>query len=471
MTLFKNILLTACFTFLLTSCASNQTLSQQDIFKQYPAVATLKKALDQGRADGLATFSPKAFKLATVAYSEAIGKAKNNDSSSTALANEGLNQIKQAQAVASQSRDILEEVVTARQRAQEVGAADVKRSEFKAAEADLLDVTKLIEAGEVSEAKGRRADLIRKYADLELVTVKDSTTQLARSEIQRAKQHDVDDLSPKTLRLAEEELALASSTLDADLNNKDKAQRHAEKALWHAQRATQIAEIITHFKQSDYSAEDVVLWYQKQVAKIVEPMATEVVFNENNKLVVNSLNIQIHNLKQNQGQLKVALKESQQTTLTTIEQSEEDKRRSVVITSKFAFVSKLFDSKEAETYRQGNNLLIRAHGFSFPSGKSEIASNNFSLLNKIIEAANQFPGSQVVISGHTDANGNETANLSLSQARAHKVAKFLIEIGKLDVNRISWVGYGESKPVASNKAASGRASNRRVEILIINKKV
>lgn len=471
MTLFKNILLTACFAFLFASCASNQTLSQQDIFKQYPSVAALKKALDQGRADDLATFSPKAFQQATVAYSEAIIKAKNNDSSSTDLANEGLNQIKQAQAVASQSRDILEEVVIVRQRAQDVGAADVKRGEFKAAEEDLLDVTKLIEAGEVSEAKGRRADLIRKYAGLELVTVKDSTTQLARSAIEKAKRHDVDDLSPKTLRLAEEELALASSTLDADLNNKDKAQRHAEKALWHAQRATQIAEVLTHFKQSNYSAEDIVLWYQKQVAKIVEPMATDVIFNENNKLVVNSLNIQIHNLKQNQGQLKVALKESQQTTLSAIEQSEEDKRRSAVIASKFTFVSTLFDSREAETYRQGNNLLIRAHGFSFPSGKSEIISSNFNLLNKIIEAANQFPGSQIVISGHTDANGSKTANLSLSQARAHKVAKFLIEIGKLDVNRISWVGYGESKPVASNKLANGRASNRRVEILIINKKV
>ncbi|HBA33829.1 MAG TPA: hypothetical protein DCZ12_06835, partial [Gammaproteobacteria bacterium] len=78
--------------------------------------------------------------------------------------------------------------------------------------------------------------------------------------------------------------------------------------------------------------------------------------------------------------------------------------------------------------------------------------------------------SKVVISGHTDNQGSDAANFSLSQARAQKVAKFLSEVGKLNTKNLSWVGYGETRPVASNETSSGRAANRRVEILIVNER-
>ena len=127
-----------------------------------------------------------------------------------------------------------------------------------------------------------------------------------------------------------------------------------------------------------------------------------------------------------------------------------------------------FNSKEAEVYRKGDNVLISARGFYFPSGGAEILAQNFELLNKIISAIRQFPGSRLEISGHTDAIGDEDTNLPLSRKRAENIAKFLVEVGNIKSDNITTRGYGESRPVASNETPEGRAKNRRIEMMIIN---
>ena len=72
------------------------------------------------------------------------------------------------------------------------------------------------------------------------------------------------------------------------------------------------------------------------------------------------------------------------------------------------------------------------------------------------------PGYRVVLSGHTDSVGAEAYNQKLSEKRANAVAKALEELG-VSADKITAVGYGELKPVASNKTKEGRAENRRVE--------
>ncbi len=135
---------------------------------------------------------------------------------------------------------------------------------------------------------------------------------------------------------------------------------------------------------------------------------------------------------------------------------------------KFEKVQALFTANEANVYRQRQNVLISAHGFQFPTGQSEIQTDNFPLMNKIIRAINIFPESRIEITGHTDSSGSDNINRYISQARAENVGKFLIEVGEISKSRIKTIGYGESRPVATNKTAQGRAENRRVEIKIIN---
>lgn len=128
----------------------------------------------------------------------------------------------------------------------------------------------------------------------------------------------------------------------------------------------------------------------------------------------------------------------------------------------------MFDTTEAEVYRKVDDVLIRAHGFTFKSGNSEIDSSNFALLNKINEAISKFENASIVVSGHTDSTGSDEINMKLSQQRAEKVAQFLAQVGRISPNRIEHKGFGKSRPVASNETDEGRASNRRVEILIKN---
>ena len=87
-------------------------------------------------------------------------------------------------------------------------------------------------------------------------------------------------------------------------------------------------------------------------------------------------------------------------------------------------------------------------------------------LTKFVNFMNMMPNYKAQIQGHTDSDGSEKYNMKLSQKRAAAVSKKLVELG-LDKNRLDAKGYGESKPVASNKTAEGKAQNRRVEAVII----
>jgi OOP family OmpA-OmpF porin len=75
----------------------------------------------------------------------------------------------------------------------------------------------------------------------------------------------------------------------------------------------------------------------------------------------------------------------------------------------------------------------------------------------------QNPDLQVTVEGHTDSTGSDAYNQKLSERRAKAVVRYLEQNVGVDPSRLSAVGYGESKPVASNDTAEGRAKNRRVE--------
>ena len=72
----------------------------------------------------------------------------------------------------------------------------------------------------------------------------------------------------------------------------------------------------------------------------------------------------------------------------------------------------------------------------------------------------------IEIEGHTDDIGSEEANQLLSEERAKTIYNFLID-NKIDMNRLSFKGFGESRPAASNSTEEGRRTNRRTEFRIL----
>jgi OOP family OmpA-OmpF porin len=99
----------------------------------------------------------------------------------------------------------------------------------------------------------------------------------------------------------------------------------------------------------------------------------------------------------------------------------------------------------------------------FDFGKSDIKANYYDELDKIGSFLKEFPASKGTIEGHTDSIGGPKFNQKLSLARAEKIRSYLSKKFGIDASRITAKGYGETKPVDSNKNAAGRAKNRRIE--------
>ncbi|KAA2219403.1 MULTISPECIES: OmpA family protein [Maribacter] len=102
----------------------------------------------------------------------------------------------------------------------------------------------------------------------------------------------------------------------------------------------------------------------------------------------------------------------------------------------------------------------------FDTGKSSIKAESTSVMVDIIQILNEYPTAKFTVEGHTDSVGSAKLNQSLSESRALSVKEFLVDKG-IEEFRLSAVGYGEDKPIATNNTAAGRAQNRRVEINLV----
>jgi len=89
------------------------------------------------------------------------------------------------------------------------------------------------------------------------------------------------------------------------------------------------------------------------------------------------------------------------------------------------------------------------------------------VLQSIVDIMKEYPTTSFVIEGHTDSVGSEKSNQTLSDNRAASVRDYLTTIG-MDGSRLSSIGYGESRPIATNNTKAGRQQNRRVEISLKN---
>ncbi len=105
-------------------------------------------------------------------------------------------------------------------------------------------------------------------------------------------------------------------------------------------------------------------------------------------------------------------------------------------------------------------------GLSFDSGRSELRQGSFNLLTKVEKAIDVFPRSELVVEGHTDSYGGDESNQRLSQQRAESVQNYMINAMRIPSYRIIATGFGETNPVANNETESGRARNRRIDIVI-----
>jgi outer membrane protein OmpA-like peptidoglycan-associated protein len=283
------------------------------------------------------------------------------------------------------------------------------------------------------------------------------------------------------------------------------------------------------FQRGDYTDEDVILWHQRQLSTIAQPLRTTLPFDQSDRAAVLSLRGDIGSLlgaldearttararemrvnalsaelvstrdsyeeriaalareqrdqlehlqtlsedeiaqvrRQSREQLDSLTEEYQAQLSTEAMAAAEAARHREQEEQRFRDLDALFRPDEATVSRQGDDVRIDASGFSFPPGGAEIGANNFGVLDRILTAVDMFPDARIQVIGHTDSTGSESRNLTLSIERANNVARFLTQVGGVPAARVESTGYGETRPIASNDSPEGRAKNRRIEILLL----
>ncbi len=105
------------------------------------------------------------------------------------------------------------------------------------------------------------------------------------------------------------------------------------------------------------------------------------------------------------------------------------------------------------------------YGIYFDVNRDEVKPESYGTLKSIAEVLTENPDVKITIIGHTDADGNDAANLDLSRRRAAAVKEQLVKTFGIDAARMNTDGKGESQPVAPNDNPSNKALNRRVEFV------
>ncbi len=108
-----------------------------------------------------------------------------------------------------------------------------------------------------------------------------------------------------------------------------------------------------------------------------------------------------------------------------------------------------------------------AKNIFFVTGSAKLLAKSNASLNNVVKILAENPSYKVDISGHTDNTGKAEKNQTLSEARSNAVKTYFVKKG-VDETRLNATGYGQDKPIASNKTAKGRTQNRRVEMTVRN---
>ena len=301
----------------------------------------------------------------------------------------------------------------------------------------------------------------KQYLALEVEAVQFRELDTSKQAIQYVIKRDADDLAPKALRTARLDIKAAENLIAQSPRNPDIHQNSVKKALESTALLVGVMDVILNAKGTP------------------EHIALRI-YNQNKELGV--LSKSVGSLQANLNSTKSSL-EASQSSLTESEEALKLKEEALKLknealkqsATQVRFQNAMdearvqFSEDEASVYQQGSKLIFRLKRINFTSGTSSIPMESKPLLEKVNDIIKTYLEVKIVaVQGHTDAVGADDLNLKLSTQRAISVAKYLASFA--GGYKIGYIGYGESKPIASNETRQGRAINRRVDLVVTAKK-
>lgn len=474
---------------LLAGCAA-PPISEAPQGNASSELVTLYDSLKTARESEKDLVAPLSYAAVSEAYANAQAAPSMDQSS---LAQYGIAEFRKFELIAAEQTQKLATVLASRDKARKVRADQTHKSEFLDLDEQVRRLAKSMEQDPKADIAKWVSQLSKDYQNLELRALKYDIVEDARKAIEKARQDNIDSLAPKTLMLAEEEMLQALSILDKNRTRQADAREHAANALAQVAHAREIQALAKQFDQSNSSYEDVLMWHERFVGKTFSPLLPEkfvrlpdpdklqatlenlVSRAEKAEAEVARLNQGLVDAEQREASLRLESAETLESARMEMEQqilaaqleADAERRRTQIQAENVAKVAKMFAPTEADTFNQGDRIIIRAHGLEFRPGASEVDVANLPLVAKIISAIELFPDSRLIIAGHTDNVGDDALNQKLSEERAANLMQMLINIGGINPANIRSEGLGESQPVATNETSAGRSTNRRVEIHII----
>ena len=268
----------------------------------------------------------------------------------------------------------------------------------------------------------------KRYLALEVKAVQFRELEAARQAIAEAKNQDADDLAPQTLQTASLDYEAAMNMIAQSPRSPKLYKKSVGTAV---ASATLLVDVMNVIMGAKGTPEHIALQIVKQKRALGELTTT---------------------LQATEGVLKTQEEQlARASTQVRFQKAMDEARREI-------------PPDDALVYQQGNELVFRLKRMNFPSGKSVIPETSKLLLSKVAAIIKKLDADKVVVQGHTDSVGSVKTNQRLSRERANAVATYLSTFK--GGYKITFIGYGEAYPIASNETAAGRATNRRVDLVV-----
>jgi outer membrane protein OmpA-like peptidoglycan-associated protein len=321
------------------------------------------------------------------------------------------------------------------------------------------DFARALEPKEFSEFQ-------KKYFALEVAAVQFRELDAVKIALQKAVSQDADDLAPESLRAAQLDISEAENLIAQSPRN---PRVHEDSVAWARESSVLLADVMDVILNARGTPEDIALkivQQNRELAKLSENVGS---LEQNLKSTQSSLMEKEGVLEQQNQELESTRSNLQETESALLLQNQELEKSSTQVRFQKAMDQAVqeFPDDEAEVYQQGNKLIFRLKQMNFATGSATIPTASKSLLTKVNDII-RFVGAEIVaVEGHTDSVGADELNKNLSTKRAISVADYLASLA--GGYKIGYIGYGESKPIASNETKQGRAINRRVDLVVTAK--
>ena len=338
--------------------------------------------------------------------------------------------------------------------------------------------------GDIRGARGRADEAEALYRDAELTAIKAQYLSQTRALLAEAEQARVPRLAPRTYEKARSLLAEAERELSENRYDTDLPRSLAQQANYEARHAIYLAALIDRLRERRPIARGPDPELRAAATPTSAPQPTRPrsstrasspsspsssptskgcasrprkpsAISSDTRTRVGELEEEIRDLDQRLGGVS-------QERVALVQRLEAEAR----IREQFAAIENMFARDEARVSREGNRMVIRLVGLTFQSGQDVVRPAYRPLLDKLRQAAEVFPRSQITVEGHTDSYGGDENNLALSRRRAEAVSAFLTTELNVPEFRLSSVGYGETQPIANNDTEQGRERNRRIDVII-----